>query len=138
MALDPNRVELTKFEQLEILRHEEETLTEKSRETERAIADIQYQVARLRYLQSVDPYYHLLPPPEGLKQLPEWEKMRRDVTRALEAVRTQISLLEADASVKAGPPPGTPRPRVSSESPRPSNRRPPAEGPPGRRPRFEL
>jgi hypothetical protein len=100
----PIAVQLSKFEQLEILRHEIEAKNEELKEVERNIKDTLYDVERLRYLQSLHPLYHQVPPPEKAAHLPQLTQMRDAITDAIVTMQAALKALEADTAGQTAPP----------------------------------
>ncbi len=107
MGLDPISVSLTKFQQLEILRQEEEDRAKEMAEVEKRIRNILWEMERLKYLQRVHPHYMSVKPPEEASALADLEKYRQSLGGALAAIKIAIQALEKELGPGvAAPPPG--------------------------------
>jgi hypothetical protein len=86
MGLEPIGVELTDFNKLELLRDEEERLSEELAGLEKSIRAAQTAVAEREYLASLSPYYSQASAEEAAApRLPEMNSQRELVAGALEA-----------------------------------------------------
>jgi hypothetical protein len=95
MGLEPISVELTDFAKLELLRDEEERLTEELAEVERSIRAAMIDRTRREFLMSLSPYY-AAQAQEGpdVAKLKELDSRRQLVYGALTVVSTQKQQLE--------------------------------------------
>ena len=108
MGLSPITVSLTKFQQLEILRQEEEDRAREFADIEKKIRAILWEVERIKYLQRVHPHYRALKIPEEAAELPALEQYRQSLADALATVRASIQELEKELGPgAAAPPPGS-------------------------------
>ncbi len=95
MGLEPINVELTDFNKLELLRDEEESLTEKLAEVEKSIRDGMLAAARREFLMSLSPYYASVAAGEvDVAKLRELESQRQLIGSALEVVKAQYEQFE--------------------------------------------
>ena len=99
----PIAVQLSKFEQLEILRHEIEARQEELKEVERHIKDTLYEVERLRYLQTLHPIYQQAPQPEKAAHLPQLTEMREAITEAIQVMQDALKTLEGETAGQTAP-----------------------------------
>ncbi len=88
MGLEPINVELTDFGRLELLRDEDETLTEELAAIEKEMRDVMFEQARVAYLQSLSQYYAERQASDSAK-LQELEGRRQLVYATLEVVHSQ-------------------------------------------------
>ena len=115
MALPPIQVQLSKFEQIEILRAEIELREQELRQTEKQIRDLLFESERQKYLRSVHPIFNQLPAPESAAHLPQLNANRDALGEALEAMRSSLAKAEAETAGQTAPPSrnpaaGLPRP----------------------------
>ena len=111
MGLEPITVELTDFLKLELLRDEDESLSEELGQVEREIRDLMLQDARFNYLASLSQYYGARTEgaPDAAK-LQELNSKRELVSATLETVRGHRAQLEAAL--------GSPERRSEAKAPR--------------------
>ena len=88
MGLEPITVELTDFSRLELLRDEDERLTEELSEIEKQMRDLMLEQERLQYLLSLSQYYNDREAVDASK-LQELETRRQLVHATLEVVQSQ-------------------------------------------------
>jgi hypothetical protein len=95
MGLGPISVELTDFNRLELLRDEEERLTEELAAVEKAIRDAMLDGARREFLMSLSPYY-ASQAQEGVDagKLREMEARRQLIGSTLDVIRAQREAFE--------------------------------------------
>jgi hypothetical protein len=113
MALPPIHLQLSKFEQIEILRAEIELREGELKQAEKQIRDTLYELERQRYLQSVHPIFSQLPPPEQAANLTQFNANREALGEAIQAMQTTLGALEAETAGQVAPPSrglNTPRP----------------------------
>jgi hypothetical protein len=113
MALPPIQLQLSKFEQIEILRAEIELREGELKQVEKQIRDTVYEIERQKYLQSVHPIFNQLPPPEQVNNLPQFNANRDALAEAILAMQTTLAALESETAGQAAPPsraPGVNRP----------------------------
>ena len=114
MALDPIKVELSKFEHLEILRQEVEQREAELKETEKSVRAILWENERLKYLQSLHPTFaQLAAPNAGAGQLKQLQELREVLGAALAAAQDALKVLEAEMKGQR-PPPSPPRKQLSA------------------------
>ena len=104
MVLPPIQVQLTKFENIEILRQEIELREEELKQTEKCIRGILWEVERQRYLQSVHPLFQQLQAPAEAANLPQFLSNREALASAVEAMQATLQRLEAETKGQAAPP----------------------------------
>ena len=101
----PISVQLSKFEQLEILRSEIEAREEQLKQTERQIREILYEMERQRYLQSLHAIFAQLPLPEGAENLEQLNQIRDALGDAILAMQAALRQLEAETAGQTAPAP---------------------------------
>jgi hypothetical protein len=116
MPLAPIVIQLSPFEQIEILRHEIEQFEEELKKTEVRIREVLYQVEKQRYLGSVHPVFqHGQHVPDG-QALPELYNARETLASAIDAMKGAMTSLEA----VTGTAPAAPRPGQRTLQPGPA------------------
>lgn len=95
MSLTPITVQLSNFQQIEILRDQIEQFEEDLKKTESKIRTAVYEEEKRRYLRSVHPIFQHSPEPEGSRELPEMQRMREALAGALESLKAALANLEA-------------------------------------------
>lgn len=105
MAAPPITVQLTKFEQIEILRAEIEARDEELRKTEVLIRDTTTEIERQRYLQTLHVLFSTLPPPPEAANLPQLEIKRQALREATQVMQVALSALEKETAGQIAPPP---------------------------------
>jgi hypothetical protein len=146
MPLAPITVQLSHFEQIEILRHEIEQFEEELKKTESRTRDVLYQVEKQRYLQTIHPVFQHSQAVADSNQLSELYTARETIASALEAMKAALAQLEAiagpapAASRQGGRPVPTRMPNAAPPFPGSSNPQIQAPGAPGqvRRNRFDA
>src|SRR5205809_7984450 len=142
MPLPPIVIQLSNFEQIEILRHEIEQFEEELKKTEVRIREVLYQVEKQRYLSTVHPVFqHTQNVPDG-QALPELFNARETLASAIDSMKVAMTSLEAitGTAPAAQKPaqrtlqPGPARPSVSS----PGAPNPNVSNPGLRRSRFDA
>ncbi|MBI3828105.1 MAG: hypothetical protein HY291_01220 [Planctomycetes bacterium] len=104
MGLPPIQVQLSKFEQLEILRQEIELREEEFKQTEKYIRTIMWEVERQKYLQSIHPLFQQLQPPAEAASLVQFTANREALQSAIDVMKLQLQALEAETRGQAVPP----------------------------------
>ena len=104
MAATPIQIQLTKFEQIEILRAEIDLREQELKRTEKQIRDTLFEVERQKYLQTVHPIFTQLPAPAGLAQLSQFSDNRDALMQALETMQAALTALEAETIGQTAPP----------------------------------
>ncbi|MCZ7647861.1 MAG: hypothetical protein M5U26_21820 [Planctomycetota bacterium] len=104
MALPPIDVQLSKFEQLEILRNEIEERTEELKETEKQIRATMYEKARMDYLKALHPLFQQLQEPPQVAQLPQYQAYREALNEAIVKMREAMRMLETETRGQQAPP----------------------------------
>lgn len=113
MAAPPIAIQLSKFEQIEILRAEIEAREEELKHVERQIRETLFEIEKQRYLQTLHTLFHQLPPPKDAANLPALEASRSAMTEAIQVMQAQLGVLEKETHGQAAPPsraPGLQRP----------------------------
>ena len=114
MAMDPIKVELSKFEHLEILRQEVEQREAELKETEKSVRAILWENERLKYLQSLHPTFaQLVAPNAGAGQLKQLQELREVLGAALVAAQDALKILEVEMKGQR-PPASPPRKQLSA------------------------
>jgi len=103
MAAPPITVQLTKFEQIEILRAEIETRDEELRKTEGQIRDILFEIERQRYLQALHPLFAKLSPPQEAANLPQLQTHKDALRGAIQVMEAALAALEKETAGQAAP-----------------------------------
>ncbi|MCW8131472.1 MAG: hypothetical protein KIS92_14075, partial [Planctomycetota bacterium] len=103
MGLPPIQVSLSKFEQIEILRQEIELREEEFKQTEKYIRTILWEIERQRFLQSIHPLFTQLQPPPEAAQLNQYVANRDALNTAIETMKNQLLVLEAETRGQAPP-----------------------------------
>lgn len=98
MALPPITVQLSKFEQLEILRLETEAREEELRGLETKIRDILYDVEKRRYLHSLHPIFQELQPHAEMVNYQTIVQRRQALDEALANLKAATAALEAETA----------------------------------------
>jgi hypothetical protein len=106
MSLPPITLQLSKFEQLEILRLEIETREEELRNIEKSIRQILWELERQKYLKSLSPFFEQLTLPEEAARLPDLEAYRVALGDAIETIRAGVAALEKETKDQVPPPKG--------------------------------
>lgn len=103
MGLPPIQVQLSKFEQLEILRQEIELRDEELKQTEKFIRTVMWEIERQKYLQTIHPLFQQLQPPQEAASLSQYTANRDALGQAIEALKVQLQVLEAETRGQAVP-----------------------------------
>ena len=120
MSLEPIEVNLNAFERLSILRRELQHLERECEEVEGRLRSSLEAEARRSYLASLSPYFRTREESAQEESDPaELSRRREAVHQALEAVRRQIPVLEAEIASGAAP---AAAPRPSERAARPAAR----------------
>jgi hypothetical protein len=126
MALPPITVQLSKFEQLEILRLEIDAREDELRELEAKLKAILYDVEKRRYLLSIHGFFQEVEPHPEMVNYQNLAQRRDILGQAIETLKSHLTALEAETGTTgaarpalrpaAGPPPapGAPRKRFDS------------------------
>jgi len=104
MSLPPITLQLTKFEQLEILRQEVEAREEELRTIEKSVRQILWELERQKYLKSLTPFFEQLAAPEEAARLPDLEAYRVALGEAIETMKASVAALEKDTKDQVPPP----------------------------------
>jgi len=104
MALPPIQVQLSPFEQLEILRQEVGLREEEFKETEKYIRQLQFEVERQNYLKSIHPLFQQLQAPAEAANMPQLLANREALAVAIDTMKAALAALEAATKGKAVPP----------------------------------
>jgi len=101
MALPPIQVQLSPFEQLEILRQEVELRGEELKETEKYIRQLQFEVERQNYLKSIHPLFQQLQAPAEAANMPQLLANREALAGAIDTMKAALASLELAAKGRA-------------------------------------
>jgi len=104
MALPPIQIQLSKFEQLEILRSEIELREGELKQTEKSIREVLFEQERQKYLQTIHPIFSQLPPPQHAATLPQLHANREALGEAIVVMQTAFQALEAETHGQNAPP----------------------------------
>lgn len=104
MALEPINIQLSKFEQIEVLRQEIELREEELKETEKSIRVVLWEFERIKYLSTVHPLFKQLPQPAEAASLPQLQANREALGQAIEALKTALATLENETKGMQPPP----------------------------------
>jgi len=104
MPTPPITVQLSKFEQIEIVRLEIGTREEELRQTESKMRDVLFDIERLKYLKSLHALYQQQQTPEAAK-LPELQARREALRGALDALQAAMDALQKETAGQVPPPP---------------------------------
>lgn len=96
MALPPITVQLSKFEQLEILRLETEAREDELRALETKVRDILYDVEKRRYLHSLHPLFQEIEPHAEMVNYQAIVQRREAIDEALTNLKAATAALEAE------------------------------------------
>ncbi|MGD0091962.1 MAG: cell division protein FtsA [Planctomycetota bacterium] len=105
MPVPPMTIELTTFEQLEIVRTEVEARDEELRQVESKIRTALFEAERLKYLQVLHPSYLELPQPPDVANVPQLEARREVLRQTLVTLRAALSALEKETAGQVAPAP---------------------------------
>jgi hypothetical protein len=117
-------VQLSKFEQLEILRSEIEARQEELKKADSQVREILYEMERQRYLQGIHPLFQQLTPPAEAANLAQWNAHRDALTDALQFMESTLNALQAETAGQSAPPsrglsrPGAAAPAAAPGAPR--------------------
>ena len=104
MAMPPLNLELSKFEQLEIVRQEIEAREQELAECEKNIRAILWELERLKYLRTVHPFFQNVQPPGEVNRLEEWQTRREALGAAVSALKAALPVLEKETKGQVPPP----------------------------------
>ena len=95
-------VEFTIFNMLELLRGQIEDREKELAKVEAELRDILFEMQKIRYLQSLDPFYQKnVDYPENYKQYPDMEQRREDLIRVIGILKQQMTAVQAKADAQA-------------------------------------
>ncbi|HYF48928.1 MAG TPA: hypothetical protein VEJ63_05965 [Planctomycetota bacterium] len=104
MALPPIQIQLSKFEQIEILRQEIELREGELKQTEKSIREVLFELERQRYLQTIHPIFGQLPQPQQAATLPQLQANREALADAITTMQTALTALESETHGQTAPP----------------------------------
>ena len=93
MTDNPIHVDFTVFNQIELLRQEVDRREDELRGTESSIRDILFELEKIRYLQSLDAFYHNqknVSYPSNYEDFPELEQRRVDLIRVIATLKQTL------------------------------------------------
>jgi hypothetical protein len=128
MAAPPITLQITKFEQIEILRAEIEAREEELHKTEVHIREILFDVERLKFLQTIHAIYTRQQQPAEAANLAQLHAQRDALREAVQAMQATLAALEKETAGQAAPPSRGPVAARSGAAP---------GVPPGSRRRFD-
>src|SRR5262245_60922262 len=117
MALPPITIQLSKFEQLEIVRQEIEAKETELKHVEKQIRDCMFELERQHYLQQLHPIFQQMQEPEMAPHLPQLNANREAIAGAIQNMQGALAALEGETQGQHAPPsrnpgslqrPGTP------------------------------
>ena len=103
MAAPPITVQLTKFEQIEILRAEIGSREEEMRKTESQIREVLFEIERQKYLQTLHPLFAKLQPPQDVANLPHLQTYRETLRGAIQIMEAALAALEKETAGQMPP-----------------------------------
>ncbi|MFH1377522.1 MAG: hypothetical protein ABIH86_02070 [Planctomycetota bacterium] len=101
MTDNPIHVEFTIFNQIELLRQEVEKREEELRSVESSIRDILFELEKIRYLQSLDAFYHNqknVAYPANYESFPDLEQRRTDLVRVIATLKQTLEIVSQQTS----------------------------------------
>lgn len=104
MPAQPITVQLSKFEQIEILRLEIEARQEELKKTEQQIRECLYEIEKQRYLQTLHPLFQTVPPPENAAHLAQFNAHRESLTEAVQVMEAALTSLQGETAGQTAPP----------------------------------
>jgi hypothetical protein len=104
MAMPPLNLELSNFEQLEIVRQEIEAREGELGECEKNIRTLLWELERLKYLRTVHPFFQNVQPPGEAGKLAELQAHRETLSEALAALKAAVAVLEKETKGQVRPP----------------------------------
>ena len=123
MTDNPIHIDFTIFNQIELLRQEIDKREEELRSVESSIRDILFELEKIRYLQSLDAFYHNqknVAYPANYETFPDLEQRRGDLVRVIATLKQTLEVASQQTSgarpVKPSGPPdsGAKTPAASS------------------------
>ena len=103
MSVLPIFVQLSKFEQIEILRAEIELREEELKTAEKQIRVILFELERQKYLQTVHQLFQQLQAPEQAGDVPQLNANREALNNAIQSMKAALGALEADTAGQSAP-----------------------------------
>jgi len=104
MALPPIAVQLSKFEQLEIVRQEIEARETELKHVEKQIRDCMFELERQRFLQTLHPIFQQMTKPEQAAHLPQLNANRESLSGAIQSMQGALAALEGETAGQHAPP----------------------------------
>jgi hypothetical protein len=104
MAMPPVTIQLSKFEQLEILRQEIEAKETELKHIEKQIRDCMFELERQRFLQTIHPIFQQMTQPEQAPHLPHLHANREAIAGAIQNMQAMLAALEAETAGQHAPP----------------------------------
>ena len=104
MALPPISIQLSKFEQLEILRSEIELREGELKQVEKQIKECMWEVERQKFLQAIHPVFQQLAPPDTASTLPQLNANRDVLADAVAVMQERLARVESETAGQAAPP----------------------------------
>ena len=100
----PITLQLSKFEQIEILRAEIEKREEELKQIERQMREVLFELERQRYLQTVHAMFHEMPQPEQATNMPHYAVAHDTLSEAIEAMHATLTRLQSETAGQTAPP----------------------------------
>jgi chromosome segregation ATPase len=120
MPAPPITVQLTKFEQIEILRAEIDARESELKQLERQVREILFEMERQKLLQSLHAVFRELRPPADAVNLPQLQGRREAITEAVQVLQASLANLERETVGQV--PTGTARPAAGAPGGRPGRK----------------
>jgi len=118
MPAQPISVQLSKFEQIEILRTEIEARQEELKKTEHQIRECLYEIERQRYLQTLHPLFQTITPPAEAANMARHNALRDSLTDAIQVMEHTLTGLQGETAGQTAPPSrGLSRPAAAGLNP---------------------
>jgi len=104
MPLPPITVQLSKFEQVEIVRQEIETRETELKHVEKQMRECMFELERQRFLQTLHPIFQQMTKPEQAAHLPQLSATRESLAGAIQNMQATLTALEAETLGQHAPP----------------------------------
>ena len=109
MTDQPIQVDFSIYNQIELLRQEIDRREDDLKDAESRIRDILFELEKIRYLQSLDTFYHdqkNLAYPDNYDTFPDLEQRRLDLIRVIGVLKQNLDYLSGQA--------GAPKPKPAA------------------------
>lgn len=103
MSLPPIVIQLSKFEQIEILRTEIEAREEELKNAEKQIRVVLFEVERQGFLQSIHVLFQDLQPPAEAARIQQLTETREALNDAIQTMKNTLAMLEGETAGQSAP-----------------------------------